>query len=386
MQKATPLCELKKGFWMTKTKNKFYPVSEPTITNREIEYVTKAVKSGWVSSLGEYITQFEKQFSEFVGTKYAISCSNGTVGLHLAMLSAGINSGDEVIVPDLTFVATANAVSYLRAIPVFADVDPLNWCINPNSIKKIITRKTKAIIPVHLYGYPADMKAIMKIANEFGLIVFEDAAEAHGAEIDGKRVGSFAKCGVFSFYGNKIITTGEGGMITTNDKALHDRAKYLRDHAMSKKKRYWHTEIGYNYRITNIQAALGLAQLHRIDSIIKKKFQIYHWYKKYLGSTDLITLNPTREGVKNVFWMVSIILSEKVKITRDELMKKLREKKIDSRPFFYPISQLPMYKKGLVNPVAYNISKRGMNLPSSYNLSEPDVKFISKQLLEFIKA
>lgn len=371
---------------MIKTKNKFYPVSEPTITNREIEYVTKAVKSGWVSSLGEYITQFEKQFSEFVGTKYAISCSNGTVGLHLAMLAAGIKAGDEVIVPDLTFVATANAVKYAGAIPVFADIDDKTWCINPNSIKKIITRKTKAVIPVHLYGYPADMEAVIKIANEYGLIIIEDAAEAHGAEIDGKRVGSFAKCGVFSFYGNKIITTGEGGMITTNDNVLHDRAKYLRDHAMSKEKRYWHSEIGYNYRITNIQAALGLAQLHRIDSIIKKKFQIYKWYKKHLGNTDLITLNPTMEGVKNVFWMVSILLSEKAKINRDDLMKKLKEKNIDTRPFFYPLSQLPMYKKDLVNPVAYNISKRGINLPSSYNLSEPDVKFISKQILELIKA
>ncbi len=178
----------------------------------------------------------------------------------------------------------------------------------PDSIKKLITSKTKAIVPVHLYGYPADMKEINKIAAEHGLTVFEDAAEAHGSSINKKRVGSFGKCGVFSFYGNKIITTGEGGMITTNDQVLHDRAKYLRDHAMSKTKRYWHTELGYNYRITNIQAALGLAQLHRIDSIIKKKLKIFSWYKKYLGESDLFSLNPERKGITNVFWMVSMLL------------------------------------------------------------------------------
>ncbi len=365
--------------------NKFIPISEPSITKREIAYVTKAVKSGWVSSLGEYITQFEEQFADFTGTKYAVSCSNGTVALHLALVSAGIKQRDEVIVPDLTFVATANAVRYVGAIPVFADINPKTWCIEPHSIKKMITSRTKAIVPVHLYGYPSEMKVINEIAVEHGLTVIEDAAEAHGASINKKRVGSFGKCGVFSFYGNKIITTGEGGMITTNDQILHDRAKYLRDHAMSKTKRYWHTELGYNYRITNIQAALGLAQLHRIDSIIKKKMKIFSWYKKYLGQSELFSLNPEKKGITNVFWMVSILLSEKVKIDRDELMKKLREKNIDTRPFFYPISQLPMYNTGVINPLAYDISKRGINFPSSFNLSEESVQYISRQILKLLE-
>lgn len=365
--------------------NKFIPVSEPTITKREIDYVAKAVKSGWVSSLGEYINQFEEQFADFNGTKYAVSCSNGTVALHLALVSAGIKPRDEVIVPDLTFVATANAVRYIGAIPVFADINPTTWCIEPDSIKKMITSRTKAIVPVHLYGYPSEMKVINEIALVHGLTVIEDAAEAHGASINKKRVGSFGKCGVFSFYGNKIITTGEGGMITTNDQVLHDRAKYLRDHAMSKTKRYWHTELGYNYRITNIQSALGLAQLHRIESIIKKKMKIFSWYKKYLGQSELFSLNPEHKGITNVFWMVSILLSEKVKIDRDELMTKLRVKNIDTRPFFYPISQLPMYNTGVINPVAYDISRRGINLPSSFNLSEENVKYISRQILKLLK-
>ena len=369
----------------TQKNTKFIPISEPSITKREIDYVTKAVKSGWVSSLGEYITQFEEQFAKFIGTKYAVSCTNGTVALHLAMVSAGVKPGDEVIIPDLTFVATASAVKYIGAIPVFADIDPATWCINPDSIKKLITPRTKAIVPVHLYGYPAEMTVINKIAVEHGLTVFEDAAEAHGASINKKKVGSFGKCGVFSFYGNKIITTGEGGMITTSDQVLHDRAKYLRDHAMSKTKRYWHTELGYNYRITNIQAALGLAQLHRIDSIIKKKLKIFSWYKKYLGQSELFSLNPEQKGITNVIWMVSILLPEKLKIDRDNLMKKLREKNIDTRPFFYPISQLPMYNTGVINPVAYDIAERGMNLPSAFNLTEEQVEYICKQMLMLIK-
>jgi len=250
---------------------KFIPIAEPSITQKEISYVTDAVKSGWVSSLGYYIFEFEKKFAEFIGTKYALTTSNGTTALHLTLASLGIKEGDEVIIPDLTFVATANAVAYTGAKPIIVDVEEDIWCIDPDSIRKSITPKTKAIIPVHLYGHSADMDEIIKISNEYGLHVIEDAAEAHGAEYKGKKVGSLGKCGVFSFYGNKIITTGEGGMITTDDEKLYERAKFLRDHAMNKEKRYWHSEIGFNYRITNLQAALGLAQLERIEEFLDKR-------------------------------------------------------------------------------------------------------------------
>jgi len=361
--------------------NKFIPVSEPTITDREIDYVCQAVKSGWVSSLGEYITKFEEKFAEYIGVKYALTTSNGTTALHLALVSLGIKEGDEVIVPDLTFIATANAVVYTGAKPVFADIDPETWCIDPEDIKRKITKKTKAIIPVHLYGHPANMDPIIEIAKEYNLFVIEDCAEAHGAEYKGQKVGSIGHCGVFSFYGNKIITTGEGGMITTNHDQIYEKAKFLRDHAMSKEKRYWHTEIGYNYRMTNIQAALGLAQLERIEEIIDKKRKIFMWYKKFLNDLQGITLNPEKDWAKNVFWMICLYNENFNEVKREEFMKKLREKGIDSRPFFYPCSMMPMYRKdGFMNPVSYEVYKKGINLPSSYNLSKEDVEWICGEI------
>ncbi len=364
---------------------KFIPVSEPSITQKEIDYVTNAVKSGWVSSLGHYINEFEKKFAEFIGTKYALTTSNGTTALHLALASLGIKSEDEVIIPDLTFVATANAVTYTGAKPVMLDVEADTWCIDPESIKRAIRKKTKAIIPVHLYGHSADMDEINKIAKEYGLYVIEDAAEAHGAEYKGEKVGSLSDCGVFSFYGNKIITTGEGGMITTDSKELCEKAKYLRDHAMSKEKRYWHTEIGYNYRITNLQAALGVAQLERIDELIAKKRKIFKWYKNLLSDLEGIKLNPEMEWAKNVFWMICIVLEGDYGITRDELMRKLKEKGVDTRPFFYPISQMPMYSSGRVNTTAYEVSKRGMNLPSGVNLKRKEVQYICETLKTILR-
>lgn len=366
--------------------NKFIPASEPSITKREIDYVTDAVKSGWVSSLGHYINEFEKKFAKFVGTKYALTTSNGTTSLHLALVSLGIKRGDEIIIPDLTFIATANAVAYTGAKPVMVDIEPDTWCIDPECIRKSLTEKTKAIIPVHLYGHPADMDAINEIAKEYNLYIIEDAAEAHGAEYKVKKVGSLGTCGVFSFYGNKIITTGEGGMITTNDEKLYERAKFLRDHAMSKEKRYWHTEIGFNYRITNIQAALGLAQLERIDSIINKRRQIFEWYNEFLGSMDGIRLNPEMNWAKNVYWMVCLLLDKDSQILRDELMLKLKEVMIDTRPFFYPMSQMPMYNNSdKVNTIAYDVSKRGINLPSGVNLDRGEICYICEKIKTILK-
>lgn len=365
--------------------NKFIPVAEPSITQKEIEYVLDAVKSGWVSSLGGYITKFEQEFAKYIGVKYALTTSNGTVALHLALVSLGIKQGDEVLVPDLTFVATANAVAYTGATPVFVDVDPETWCIDPYDARKKITSKTKAIIPVHLYGHPADMDSINELAQEYNLFVIEDAAEAHGAEYKGKKVGGLGTCGVFSFYGNKIITTGEGGMITTNDENLYERAKYLRDHAMSKEKRYWHTEIGYNYRMTNIQAALGLAQLERIEDLISKKRTIFSWYKELLNDLEGIRLNPEKEWAKNVYWMVCLVIDREGDSIRDELMLKLKEKGIDSRPFFYPMSSLVMYGGVAKNMVTKYLSERGINLPSGVSLKREDVEWITSNVVRIIE-
>jgi perosamine synthetase len=364
---------------------KFVPVYEPSITDRELAYVTEAVKSGWISSIGEYIVEFERKFAEFIGVKYALAVSNGTSALHLALASLGITHGHEVIVPDFTFIATANAVTYTGAKPVFADIDPEHWCIDPEDIVRKITPSTKAIIPVHIYGHPAEMDRIMAIANDYGLYVVEDAAEAHGAECKGEKIGAFGHCGIFSFYGNKILTTGEGGMLTTNDPKLYTRALELRDHAMSQKKRYWHTDIGFNYRMTNIQAAIGLAQLERIEELLRRKLEIFQWYAESLGKSTDFRLNSQAPWAKNVYWMVCLLLDKRTRISRDDLMAQLKSKGIDSRPFFYPLTHMPMYKGHVLNRVAQDISQCGINLPSGYGLDEETVYRIGQEVLSIVQ-
>ena len=363
---------------------KFVPVYEPSITDRELAYVTDAVKSGWISSIGEYITEFERKFAGFIGVKYAVAVSNGTAALHLALASLGITHGHEVIVPDLTFIATANAVTYTGAKPVFADIDPEHWCIDPEDIVRKITPHTKAIIPVDVYGHPAEMDRIMAIANDYGLYVVEDAAEAHGAEYKGKKIGSFGNFGIFSFYGNKILTTGEGGMLTTDDPQLYTRALELRDHAMSKEKRYWHIDIGFNYRMTNLQAAIGLAQLERIEELLRRKLAIFQWYAESLGKRTDFRLNPQAPWAKNVYWMVCLLLDKRTRISRDDLIVQLRSRGIDSRPFFYPLTHMPMYKGHAPNRVAHDISQCGINLPSGYGLDQETVRHIGQEILHIL--
>ena len=368
---------------MKTTKMNYIPISQPSITQKEIDYVTDAVKSGWVSSLGEYVDKFEKMFCEYCDTKYALTTANGTVALHLALASLGINQEDEVIVPDFTFVATANAVKYLGAKVITVDIDEETYCISPKAIEKAITSKTKAIVPVHLYGHPANMDEINKIAKNNNVFVIEDAAEAHGAEINGEKVGGLGDAGIFSLYGNKIITSGEGGIITTNNHILYEKMKYLRDQAMSYEKRYWHTEIGFNYRMTNLQAALALAQLERINKILDKKLEIFSWYNNYLNNIKGIKLNPKLDNYKNVYWVICIELLNFSENERDTLMAKLNEKHIDSRPYFYPISEMPMYSS-VYTPVSKLISKRGINLPSYYDITQDQVLYICKELKKLL--
>lgn len=361
----------------------FIPISKPSITQKEIQYIMDAVSSGWVSSLGKYVDMFEEKFASYCGTKYALTTSNGTTALHLVLVALGIKPGDEVIIPDITFVATGNAVKYVGAKPVIVDIEEDTLCIDPESVKKAITSKTKAIIAVHLYGHPANMEEINKIAKEYGIIVIEDAAEAHGAEVNGKKVGSLGHVGTFSFYGNKIITTGEGGMITTNDANLYERMRHLRDHAMSKEKRYWHTEVGFNYRMTNIQAALGLAQLERIDEIIAKKRLIFEWYKEGLKDIEGIKLNYEAPWAKNVYWMVCLEVEGYTEKQRDELMKRLKEKNIDTRPYFYPLSDMPMFEK-TDTPIAHKVYQRGLNLPSYFDITREEVNYICSTIKEVL--
>lgn len=356
-------------------------ISEPSLGIEELNNVIEAVKSSWISSKGKFITEFEEKFAEYCGVKYGIATFNGTVALHLALKALMIDKGDEVIVPDLTFIATANVVTYCNAKPIFIDSHPDYWCIDPEKIEEKITTKTKAIIPVHLYGHPCDMDEIIKIAKKHGLYIIEDAAEAHGTEYKGEKVGSFGDISCFSFYGNKIITTGEGGMCSTNNQELAERMKILRDHGMNPNKRYWYDVIGFNYRMTNIQAAIGIAQLKKIDKFIKRKRQIARKYSKELKDLEmkgLVTLHPEMLWAKNVYWMYSILLEENFGISRDELIHLLKKRDIETRPFFYPIHIMPPYNKTKcnVNNIAKNISLKGINLPSSSALKDSEIQYI----------
>lgn len=362
---------------------KLIPISQPSITQKEINYVTDAISSGWVSSIGDYIDKFEESFAAFCGTKYAVSTSNGTVAAHLALVAIGITDNDEVIIPDLTFVATGSAVKYIGAKVVTVDIDEHTLCISPEAIKKAITSKTKAIMAVHLYGHPANMEEINKIAKEHNIYVIEDAAEAHGAEVNGERVGSMSNAGVFSFYGNKIITSGEGGMITTNDEKLYKKMRYLRGHAMNDTKRYWHNELGYNYRMTNLQAALGLAQLERLHEILQKKKKIFEWYQNELKDVNGIKLNYQAPWAKHVYWLVCLEIEKYSEAERDQFIKKLKSKNIDSRPYFYPLSDMPIYDNADTK-IAHEVYRRGLSVPSYFDLTKEEVIYICKKLKELL--
>jgi perosamine synthetase len=363
----------------------FIPISKPYIGAREKELVLDALDSGWVSSIGKYIDEFEANFARYCGTEYAIAVSNGTTGLHLALATLGLKPGDEVIIPDLTFVATANAVAYTGATPVLADIDADTLCMDPASVKSLISARTRAIMPVHLYGHPADMDALTEIGDAYGVAIIEDAAEAHGAEYKGRRVGGLGKCGVFSFYGNKVITTGEGGMLTTNDRDFYQRARRLRDHAMSPQRRYFHEERGFNYRITNLQAALGVAQLERIDDFLDRRAEIMSWYEQEIATTDRVRLNRVKNWAKSAFWMVCLEVDWFDETRRDAFMQALKGRGIDSRPYFCTMSSMPMYKQASM-PISARKAQIGLNLPSYFELTKLEVQRIGSDVNAVLKA
>lgn len=359
----------------------FIPVASPQLNGNEKKYINECIDTNWISSKGEFVDRFEDEFSNYCNVEHGVSTSNGTVAIHLALKALNIGKGDEVIVPNLTFAATANAVIYTGATPVLVDVNEESWTIDPKAIEENISSNTKAIIPVHLYGQPADMDKILDIANENELYVIEDSAEAHGARYKVKKVGSFGDIACFSFYGNKIITTGEGGMCLTDDKNLKDKMEMLRDHGMDRDKRYWHNEVGFNYRMTNLQAAVGVGQLEKVDEIIQKRNWIKNTYDKYLKDIPGITLQKKLSNRDNVCWMYSILINKKFNVTRDELSGILKNNNIGSRPFFYPLDEMDIYKEYRNGNKLNNsklISRQGLNLPTSLNLSEDDIKRITK--------
>jgi perosamine synthetase len=364
----------------------FIPVAEPLLAGNEIEYVTDCLKSGWISSLGKYVLQFEKDFAAYCGTRFGVATSNGTVAIHLLAATLNLGPGDEVIMPSLTYVATANGIRYTGATPVFVDSERETWNINPDAVVDAITPRTRAIFAVHLYGQPAKMDELRAIARDRNLYIFEDAAEAHGARFKDRRVGGLSDAAIFSFYGNKIITTGEGGIIVTDNQAWAERAYFLENQGRHHDNPYYHPEIAYNYRMTNLQAAVGLAQLERIGELLAIRRRNAAHYNCRLARVPGLTLPPETDWAENVYWMYSVIVEEKFGLDRDQLIAKLRQAGIDSRPFFYPVHALPMYDTGQSLPVAEDLARKGLNLPSGATLTSEQVDYICDILISLAPA
>jgi perosamine synthetase len=358
------------------------PIAAPALVGREKEYVLDCIESTWISSSGAYIERFERAFAEFCGARHALTCTNGTVALHLSLLALGVGPGDEVIVPTLTYVATANAVRYCGATPVFVDSEPDTWNIDSGTADAAVTDRTKAIIVVHLYGHPADMDPLLELARRHGIAVVEDAAEAHGAKYKGRMVGAIGDVATFSFYGNKIVTTGEGGMVVTDDDDIAAMVRLLKGQGQDPARRYWFPTVGYNYRMTNIAAAIGLAQMEKIDWHLQRRREIAHWYRQALSDVTELTLSPELEWAENAYWMNCAVLDGASAPPRDTVMQALEERGVETRPFFYPSHTLPPYEgsPGGPFPVAESLAARGLNLPSSALLTQDDVEYVATAL------
>jgi len=371
--------------------DRFLPVAEPDLTGNEKRYVNEALDSGWISSNGDFIRRLEADFAEYCAARHAVACCNGTVAIHLLLLAMGIGEGDEVLVPSFTYVASANAVTYTGATPILVDSETEHWNLDPARLEEAITPKTRAIMAVHLYGHPADMDAIGEVARRHGLPVIEDAAEAHGAEVNGRRVGGLGLAGTFSFYGNKIITTGEGGIVTTNDDELAAKMRSFRGQGMDPNRRYWFPIVGYNYRMTNIAAAIGCAQLERIDAFHERRRTIAAQYSERLGSEcEHFGLQLPHEApwAKHVHWLACLRTPAE---QRDPLMHYLSEHGIDSRPFFPPLHELPIYSAdrfhgGRPLPGATELGATGLNLPTFNSMTEDDVDRVCLRVLRFFTA
>lgn len=355
------------------------PVNETVISKNAQRYVTDCIKTGWISSFGKYIERFEQLFAQYLDVKYAVTTTSGTTAIHLALAALGIGTGDEVIVPDLTIISCAVAVIYTGARPVFVDVDPITGTIDHEKIEEKITSKTKAIMPVHLYSYSAEMDSIRKIAKKHGLFIIEDAAEALGTTYKGKKVGSLSDVGCFSFYGNKLITTGEGGMVVTNNKIIYEKMQILKNLAHSPQRRFVHNELGFNYRMTNLQAALGVAQLEEIEMYIAKKQWIYKQYHQGLNNNLFLKLPAIVRGMRYAGWMFTILLLKNAPINKQALLAKLKLLGIDTREYFIPMHQQPILNKlRLIGrqdkyPISDRLSDQGFYIPSGLSLTKKQI-------------
>ena len=352
------------------------PVAAPVLDGRELEYVTECLTSTWISSSGRFITEFEAGFAAFCGVKHAVAVNNGTTALHLALVALGLQPGEEVLIPAFTYIATANAVTYCGARPVLVEAEARTMNLDVADLEAKITPQTRGIIPVHLYGHPADMDPIREIAARHGLWIVEDAAEALGARYKGARVGALSTCATFSFFGNKIITTGEGGMVTTDDDALAERLRLYRSQGMDPQRRYWHPVVGYNYRMTNVAAAIGLAQLERVEHHLAERRRVAAAYDARLAGLERFIVRPVSENwAEHVYWMYTVTLGEDATQGRDAVIQALAAEGIESRPTFHPMHAMPPYAHlaGEGFPVAEALGRRGINLPTHALLTDNDI-------------
>jgi perosamine synthetase len=359
------------------------PIYQPDLDGNVKKYVNECLDTAWISSRGRFVGEFETRFAGRIGISHAASVCNGTVALHLALMALGIGPGDEVIVPTLTYIASANAVAYTGATPVFVDSVRSTWQIDPEEVRRHLTPRTRAIMPVHLYGQACDMDALVAIAQEHRLFIVEDCAEAFGTFFKGRHVGTFGDISTFSFFGNKTITTGEGGMVVSNDKTLIERARHLKGQGLAAHREYWHDVVGYNYRMTNIQAAIGLAQLERADEFISRKRALAEHYRAALRHLPL-ELHAEAHDTVHSYWMVSILVQHADQ--RDALRRHLAEAGIETRPVFYPLHTMPMYAKNYrKHAVAEDVAWRGINLPSWPGLSDQQVDGICGEIASFLR-
>ena len=364
------------------------PLIQPSLGGNESRYVNDCLATGWISSQGPYIEKFQSAFSEYMGGGKALCTSSCTTALHLALEALGIGAGDEVIVPDLTFGATANVVIHANATPVFVDIDPITWTIDPKAIAAAITPRTKAIIPVHLYGHPCDMGPIMELARQHNLKVIEDCAESLGAEYQGRKAGLIGDVGCFSFFANKVITTGEGGMAITRSPEVAAQMAILRDHGMTRERRYWHLHAGYNYRMTNLQAAIGLAQLERIEIFLKRREDLVRRYNTYLAGFPELELPTQAPWARNIYWLYSLaVRPERLGMTRDQFSAMLSERGIETRPVFQPLHGQPAYRSGIAHPcpVSADIAERGISLPTGNVMSGNDVDRVCDAITSILR-
>jgi len=368
------------------TESTFIPVSQPFVGDKAKELVANCLETGWISSQGEYVARFEREFASYVGSKFAVSVTSGTAALHLALLAINIGPGDEVIVPDLTFAATANAVLLCGAKPVLCCVNQATWTIDIDDCKTLISSNTKAIIPVHLYGNPADMTALLSLAKTHNIHVIEDCAESLGASIGQKSTGTIGAIGCFSFFANKLLSTGEGGMLTTDDPELAHKIRVLRDHGMSPQKRYWHDIAGLNYRMTNIQAAIGVAQLTLLDEFTASRTQQENLYKEMLSRLPGITFKKVIDGATSVNWLMSIqVISDDKNQTASALREWLHDNNVDSRPFFFPLHEQPPYRDERRELKATStLSQSGLSLPTFIGLTNEQIIYICQLITKFM--